>query len=900
MPSCLRLTLLLTAMTFATGLSACGRAANQNPPAAAEITLAEAAAQIDSLQRPLEADPAEFEALRSGLKEQLASLGRLRWVSAVPQDNSSQVADLALARVDDISATATWTYRNQGDYNADGQVSVNDLAPIGIFFQSRSTDANWATAQSADGNADGLVSVNDLTPIGLNFQNSVDSYMIQISQTPEAESSWTPAGFALLSDSTQAAAGAPRTFSVSIPAALGFFYRVVPMYQGASGIPGLPVEYTGQAGGELSFDERKITMDLIAEKMHSLTTTTSNAQDIEIYSYILTLPHIEDAGFEEGAVWGRYDDGRVFIICKNLEPNPAGQASALRAPSALPDPPLPAAPVETAAPAAAPYFFSPRQTSLLGLPVGDLADLYHSFGPGTGMSNPIDDLAGILSDHGYTPYAREATVESIKVHNGGVFFLECHGDTAKGRDDLRQYFLSTGELVSREGEAAYHADLYAEPARLAHCYAWSARGDNDWTYCFSADFVRTYMSFSEGSLVFLNACNSSSVKAQPIVQAFHEVGASAVLGWNRTMPNDWIDAAARHFFDRSLGANQLSRQEMPPTRPFNYYEIISDMATRGVSAEGEFIRYPLRAPEAFAYAFLTHSIKGGPQAESFRLLAPTLAYMEVDEPNNQVLLSGEFGNYQDTVSIGGQSVEILSWGNNAILARLPAEGPGSAGDVYVEVRGHRSNTRRLTEWRGVVNYQSIGPGSLTHTAVFPMHLRGDVGDWRGMPDENPLLAGPAGTRFVSFQGSVDELATVSSSGTWFDPDSECTTTWTNGNQTIIPTSYETLPLGTPRWFNISFYDVDQHKFGFTGFEITAPLHSQVACGPSTEDQDTWFNANLVAVLQGGGFQPLEIPVNPDYSVSDAQLEDIVLDDVTYSISWNDWTVAYTPDLTAAR
>ena len=104
----------------------------------------------------------------------------------------------------------------------------------------------------------------------------------------------------------------------------------------------------------------------------------------------------------------------------------------------------------------------------------------------------------------------------------------------------------------------------------------------------------------------------------------------------------------------------------------------------------------------------------------------------------------------------------------------------------------------------------------------------------------------------------------------------------------------------PRWFNISFYDVDQRKFGFTGFEITAPLHSHIVCGPSVDDQDTWFNANLVAVLQGGAFQPLEIPVNADYTVSEAQLDDSVLDEVTYSIGWTDWTVAHIPDLTAAR
>jgi hypothetical protein len=887
---------ILAALCLLAGQPGCS---GQTPPLSAgdELLLSTALAQLDDLPEPDGVDALHFAGLRTELRTELQASGVTRWISSAPTDEANRVLDLQLARIDDFSALASWSYRNVGDYDQNSQVNISDLTPLGVNLGQSSTAAGWETAEPADGDANGQITISDITPLGVHLQNSVDGYFVQFSLEPEVESSWQLVSVSLFTDSSLPAGGGRRSFSVTLPAVSGQFFRVVPFSDLASGIAGTPFAYTGQTGGGLSYDERREIMDQITEKLNNLTATTSNGQDAEITSFLLTLPHIEAAGFDEGNPWGRYDDGLEFMICKNFEP-PGAAVSSPRDTSDVSQASVGSGPPALSSSADSAMSRRLRQGSATGVPAGDLADLYHSFGTGNFYTNPVSDIAGILEDHGYMPFARDATVDSIKVHNGGVFFIEAHGGTTRGRDDVRQYFISLSEPVTREAEARYYADLYASPARLAHVEALNGQGEWEWTYGFSGAFVEEYMGFSEESVVMLNACRSGNAVAAAMVQGFHSVGAGVVLGWTRNMPNEVVDAGAKHFFDRSMGANQLSRQESPPIRPFNYFEILGDMALRGVSA-GQILQYPVRPPAAFAFGFLTYSIKGGGETPNFLFLAPTIAHLAVDESKNQLQIEGDFGDVPGIVTVGGTSVETI-WDIHVLLCTLPSEGPGSSGDVIVEVRGHKSNVRRLTEWHGGIIYESSGPGTLHRSATFVMHLRGDVDDWRNAPADDPLLSGDSGTGFVSFSSALDGLATVNSGGSNYDPVPDCATTWSNGSQTIIPTSYEPLQLGEPRWYSIAFYDVAQRIFGFTGFAITAPYHSHIQCGPSIDDQDTFFTADLSAVVQIGLGKALEIPLNADYTVSEGALPEITAGEVTYSISWTDWTVASTPDPNAAK
>ena len=57
------------------------------------------------------------------------------------------------------------------------------------------------------------------------------------------------------------------------------------------------------------------------------------------------------------------------------------------------------------------------------------------------------------------------------------------------------------------------------------------------------------------------------------------------------------------------------------------------------------------------------------------------------------------------VTVGGQEVAMHTWQPTYILAALPGHGPGSAGDVVVSARNHRSNAAPLSEWRGHVHWR---------------------------------------------------------------------------------------------------------------------------------------------------------------------------------------------------
>jgi hypothetical protein len=178
--------------------------------------------------------------------------------SAAAQGRGSQVQDFTLyPSVDE--ASATWTYRCQGDYDLNGVVSISDLTPIAVHFNKRTTDANWKVHQVADGDGNGIVNISDLTPLGQNLGARVAGYLVQKSAAadlPYEDMAFVPyvAGQPNLGEF-------PRMTFTVMPAQTGFFYRVVPAaskfdpYQ--PGVPSNAVEFTptlaeqpwSQAGG---------------------------------------------------------------------------------------------------------------------------------------------------------------------------------------------------------------------------------------------------------------------------------------------------------------------------------------------------------------------------------------------------------------------------------------------------------------------------------------------------------------------------------------------------------------------------------------------------------------------------------------------------------------------------
>jgi hypothetical protein len=149
-----------------------------------------------------------------------------RNVSAV---NAATVADLhfSVTSPQDLM----WSYRCSGDYDQNGRVAIQDLTPIGIYFQANSGDSNWPAAQVADGNGDSFVTVQDLTPIGINYLTETDGYQVQSGPAPTGPFSFVTE--VLLSSALLPEDNSRKQFSHTLASPVQDAWYVVVAYDGS-------------------------------------------------------------------------------------------------------------------------------------------------------------------------------------------------------------------------------------------------------------------------------------------------------------------------------------------------------------------------------------------------------------------------------------------------------------------------------------------------------------------------------------------------------------------------------------------------------------------------------------------------------------------------------------------
>jgi uncharacterized protein YfaP (DUF2135 family) len=100
-------------------------------------------------------------------------------VLAAPTGAQNRVNDLTVQPVDNISYSLTWTERNTGDYNVDGDVNVADITPIAVNFGMRVNDGvNDVREIPVDGDGDNMIGITDVTPLAINYGNHLDGYIV--------------------------------------------------------------------------------------------------------------------------------------------------------------------------------------------------------------------------------------------------------------------------------------------------------------------------------------------------------------------------------------------------------------------------------------------------------------------------------------------------------------------------------------------------------------------------------------------------------------------------------------------------------------------------------------------------------------------------------------------------
>ena len=220
---------------------------------------------------PLRGSPGvTYSDLRDALSAVFAELGidPDKVTAAAPQGPGNAVFDLGLSVTDPDGAEGllpptgielSWTERQLGDYDQNGEVGISDLTPLGLYFSSAidyddPADHNgiehWPTGDPAglgafnwrlarvDGDGNGELNIADITPIGMNWKATISGYRVyrkldggEYELLPSMEDPELP--YTLTRPAIESDAPVRYAFSDVPPADGAYMYYVAPYHQAA-------------------------------------------------------------------------------------------------------------------------------------------------------------------------------------------------------------------------------------------------------------------------------------------------------------------------------------------------------------------------------------------------------------------------------------------------------------------------------------------------------------------------------------------------------------------------------------------------------------------------------------------------------------------------------------------
>ena len=401
---------------------------------------------------------------------------------------------------------------------------------------------------------------------------------------------------------------------------------------------------------------------------------------------------------------------------------------------------------------------------------------------GVSAMSDISQAGSHMVDFGYQPLggndafsgdAAANTVEALKnVKGDGVFFWTTHGGTLDPGGNIIQGLMTGTEAYQSTVEDTYK-DEFAEGTLIYYtgvlcmdpiaCGTRSS-GTHYTRLAITPKFIRKYgWSFGEHSLVFVNACASASGAMK---QAFLDAGASVYIGWTQPVRLWAMCGAALDFFSLALGLNEnggytQSTEINPFQRPYDYGAVMNHLHSRTRAA------YYLDDEEGIVELepTLNAAVPAG-----FLGLRPSIYWTAFDEARSELsLIGGVFGTRPGTAAIGasmpclGGNVACTSYGRSAdwrvadataltvkdwrsenVVLKLPADGPGSAGIVQVEVDGRWSNGAQLTRVNFPLKASKNFGGSLSVQLDANLSFRADFRGVRLDPVQDltysPLVA----------------------------------------------------------------------------------------------------------------------------------------------------------------
>lgn len=121
--------------------------------------------------------PELWAELNAELYRQLAAVGNKKAAGQLPPPEKGSIDDLKL-NVEGTEAWLSWTYKNPGDYDLNGEVNQSDLVPIAQRYLARRDDAGSNYLAAVDGDGNGEINQGDIATIAQNWGNELSGYAI--------------------------------------------------------------------------------------------------------------------------------------------------------------------------------------------------------------------------------------------------------------------------------------------------------------------------------------------------------------------------------------------------------------------------------------------------------------------------------------------------------------------------------------------------------------------------------------------------------------------------------------------------------------------------------------------------------------------------------------------------
>jgi hypothetical protein len=513
---------------------------------------------------------------------------------------------------------------------------------------------------------------------------------------------------------------------------------------------------SGASGGgtaAITWTQRNAVMDATGAMLAKMSPTGDrDAQNAQLAAYAKTLAGVKDAiVLEDRIVTVVFQDGTQYGIMNNLIlTGSRGEPLQSRAAGVAARPPQ----FSTRSVGSASGVNTPtRVEGFPDLPQSSKAVVMKALGADWNFGNDADRIQNLLNDGKYQVQRLDPTLENLSTLAGaGVVYYCTHGGWYYRHTDHERSFVlwTTTPAPRKESEytpqqkAWYDAGMI-EPMQAM--YGWDHGTPIEYRrWAITEQFIQKYWKLDRNSIVVFDACQSADYTLARVMKNV----CSAYLGWDNNIN---LAKPSLYLFDRLLGANSYLPED-PKQRPFDLEAVLDDMAKQKLDRNGDFAK-------------LQYS-RGN--LGNFGLLAPTIRNMTVDEQGKTLKIYGEFGDEPGSggiVSVGGTVMNSRTWTPDEIdIKKLPDT---ASGDVYVQVRNHKSNVARLTDWRGQIRYYWNNDGSEQVTGTIDLHVRADVRAYRSEPHVDPT------THPVDFEAAYDTKAHFVASGSFTQ--GQATTTW---------------------------------------------------------------------------------------------------------------------------